>query len=298
MGGSSLYRVRRRRTRMRTQALLVLLIAPPTLVASTVAGQEAGRARLSRVTSYVEEYYRRTQSLMVDETVTLDHLNPDLTTAGLSRRLTYELRLEWNPDGPEPRASVMRTLLKVGSREPKPGAKPECLDPKGVSPEPLAFLLADRRERFSFQESGTARTGGREVVLIDFKPALREEPKITGDKECISIDMPMRTRGRIWVDASTDAVVRLEEHIVSLTDVRVPRHLQSTGGWGASITVERSDTETRYQPVRFSDPDETLFLPESVDSLSVIRASGIQRLRVRQAYKNYRRFLTAGRLLP
>jgi hypothetical protein len=269
----------------------------PVVPALRAAQRGEHPSRLSRVTAYVEQYYRRTQSLMVDETVALEHLGPDLTASGLARRLTYELRLEWNPDGPEPRASVLRTLLKVGSREPKPGAKPECLDPKGVSPEPLAFLLADRRERFSFREAGTARSGGRQAVLIDFRPALNEEATITGDKECISIDMPMRTRGRIWVDASTDAVLRLDEHLVGLTDVRVPRALQSSGGWGPSVTVERSDTSTRYQAVRFADPDETLFLPESVDSLSVIRAAGIQRLRVRQTYRNYRRFLTAGRLL-
>jgi hypothetical protein len=268
-----------------------------TLAAPLPPQRDEHESRMARVTAYVERYYRRTQSLMVDETVALEHLGPDLTASGLARRLTFELRLEWNPDGPEPRASVVRTLLKVGSREPKANAKPECLDPKGVSPEPLAFLLADRRERFTFRQSGAGRIGGRDAVAIEFRPAIKEEPVITGDKECISIDMPMRTRGRIWVETSSDAILRLDEHVVGLTDVRVPRHLQSTGGWGSMVTVERSDTSTRYQPVRFDDPDETLFLPESVDSLSVIRASGIQRLRVRQTYRNYRRFLTAGRLL-
>ena len=45
---------------------------------------------------------------------------------------------------------MVRELLRVGNRPPKPGSEPECLDPKGISPEPLAFLLRDRRHRSCF----------------------------------------------------------------------------------------------------------------------------------------------------
>jgi hypothetical protein len=49
--------------------------------------------------------------------------------------------------------------------------------------------------------------------------------------------------------------------------------------------------------VRFTDPEETLLLPNLVDTVTVIRANGIQRLRISQSYRNYRRFVTDGRLL-
>jgi hypothetical protein len=268
-------------------------------VATVVAAaQGVDRSPLDRVTAYVEEYYGRAQRLMVNEVVTLEHLRSDLTPSGPPRRLEYELRVEWNPEGAEPRASVVRQLVKVGSRPAKPGREPECLDPKGVSPEPLAFLLADRRGRFVFRDAGAARTAGRQAMLFHYSPARSEEPTVTGDKECISIDMPMRTRGRVWVDPETFAVLRLEEGIVGVTDVRVPRALQTTAGWGAYVTVERSDTTTRYQRVRFSDPDEAILLPESIESVSVIRSAGIQRLRMTQRYRDYRRFLTASRIVP
>ena len=48
----------------------------------------------------------------------------------------------------------------------------------------------------------------------------------------------------------------------------------------------------------FTEPDETLLLPTRMDSVSVIRSSGIQRLRVTQTYRNYRRFLTESRVIP
>ena len=264
---------------------------------SWAGAQGTDPSRLERVSAYVADYYGRAQSVVAEETVTLEHLRSDLTADGPGRRLVYEMRMEWDPSAAEPRASVIRQLLKIGSRAAKPGSEPECLDPKGVSPEPLAFLLPDRRARFRFREVGRGRTADQEAVTIEYRPALEEPPTITGDKECITIDMPMRTRGRLWVHPETHAVLRVDEYIVAMTDVRIPRPLQSIGGWGLWVTVERSDTSTRYAPVRFSEPEETVLLPVQVQSVSVIRGSGIQRLRVTQTYRNYRRFVTGSRLL-
>ena len=256
--------------------------------------------RLDGISAYVESYYGRAQSLMVDETVAIQPLGLDLLPDGLARRLSYELRVEWNPEGDEPRASFVRQLMKIGTRAAKPGSEPECLDPKGISPEPLAFLLPGRRGKFAFSEAGVARLGGRAVTMVDYRP-LREEPSsITakdGKKDCIEIDMPGRTAGRVWVDPQTFAVLRIDEWLVGMTDVRVPRDLITTGRWNSHVSVDRADSTIRYQPVRFTDPEETLLLPNLVDTVSVIRANGIQRLRVSQSYRNYRRFVTGGRLV-
>jgi hypothetical protein len=53
----------------------------------------------------------------------------------------------------------------------------------------------------------------------------------------------------------------------------------------------------RYKPVAFADPDETLLLPASIDSVTVIRNSGVPRLRTTQTFANYRRYVTGGRLV-
>jgi hypothetical protein len=283
--------------RVRRVSVCVAAVAAACLLPASRPAAQAP-SRLDRVTEYVERYYHRAQSLMVEETVTLSHLGADLSPAGFARRLVYDLRLDWDPERTEEPASVVRTLLTIGSRPPKPRTEPECLDPKGISPEPLAFLLADRRHRFTFREVGTARTGGRVAALIDYRSIAKDESTVTGTKECISIDMPSREQGRLWVDHETNAILRMEERIAGMTDVRVPRALQSPFGWGLSVSVERSDTTTRYRPVTFTDPDETLLLPESVESLSVIRANGTQRLRMVKSYRNYRRFLTGSRLVP
>ena len=132
----------------------VWIVSAACLGALSVHGlaQVEQPSRLEGVTAYVEGYYGRAQSLIADETVTLDHLRPDLTPDGPGRRLEYEIRVEWNPEDETP-ASVVRQLVRVGRRPPKAGREPECLDPKGISPEPLAFLLRERRGRFRFRES-------------------------------------------------------------------------------------------------------------------------------------------------
>ena len=118
-------------------------MAASTLVAAIALGTPAAQSpvrstrdgTLDRVTRYVEQYYNRAQSLMAEETVTLQHLRPDLAPDGRIRRLVYELRVEWTPaaDGGEARASVVRQLLRVGSRPARPSDKPECLDPRATS---------------------------------------------------------------------------------------------------------------------------------------------------------------------
>ena len=60
----------------------------------------------------------------------------------------------------------------------------------------------------------------------------------------------------------------------------------------------RSDSTMRYTAVRFSDPDETLMLPTTIENVSVTASNGIRGVRMTQQYRNYRRFLTESRILP
>ena len=278
-------------------ATLLLAVAFAGAAAQSPAANDS-RSTLDRVTRYVEDYYGRARSLMAEETVTLQHLQPDLSPDGRRRRLVYELRVEWSPgsDTEEARATVVRELLRIGNRPARPGEKPECLDPRAISPEPLAFLLRSQRERYTFSMTGRARLGVRNALLIDYAPSAERPAVVTGDKTCLSMDLPGRSRGRVWIDSGSDAILRLDEFMVGPTDVRVPREMQSTGG-PMYLTVDRADTTTVYQPVTFDDPGETLMLPSRIDSVSVIKGVGVQRLRMTQEFRNYRRFLTESRIV-
>jgi hypothetical protein len=265
----------------------------------SVAGQAVSpEAALVRVGDYVERYYSRAQSIIVEEHVSIQPLTRDLRSDGFARRLTYELRVEWNPDvaGDESPANVSRQLLAVNGRPPKPDQEPECLDPRSTSPEPLAFLLPDRREKFNFKAAGLGRVDGRAAMMIDYRSVKPETPIVEWKDECVSIDLPGRSRGRIWADPETAEILRLDEGIVGLVDIAVPRKQQRMGG-ATFMTIERADSSIRYRRVPFTDPDETLVLPSSIDTVTVVRNSGSPRTRISQRFTNYRRFVTGSRIV-
>ena len=62
------------------------------------------------------------------------------------------------------------------------------------------------------------------------------------------------------------------------------------------VAIVREDMTIRYEMVAFSDPDEVLLLPVSIDSLIMVRG-GLQSTRRTQRFSDYRRFVTEGRVL-
>ena len=280
-------------------AIAVSLFAAVCWTAATMAAPDdvLRSDPVSRIGAYVEQYYARAQSIVARESVTLQPLRSDLTSDGFARRLVYELRVEWNPEAPpDERATIVRELVSATGPPLGPPKQPDCMDPKSVSPEPLAFLLPGRRQKFSYRVAGATRVDGRAAMLVDFKPVAAEAPRVDWDRECATIDLPGRTAGRIAADVETAEILKYEEHLVGLTDIPAPRDRRRVSGpdW---YTVERADTSIRYQPVRFTDPDETLLLPSRIDTVTVIRNSGVPRLRSTQTFSNYRRYVTEGRLV-
>ena len=58
-------------------------------------------------------------------------------------------------------AAVLRQLVKVDGRPPKPDDEDACMDPRAVTLEPLTMLLPDRQREYNFRQRGTDREGGR-----------------------------------------------------------------------------------------------------------------------------------------
>jgi hypothetical protein len=278
------------------------------LIALVVALLAAGRAAIGqsisadqtvdRLSDYVEQYYTRAQSIVTNESVTVQRLNRDMSFDGFARRLEYELRVEWDPsvDADESPAKVTRQLLTVNGKPPRKGDKPECMDPKTVSPEPLAFLLPDRRHKYAFTSVGVGRVDGREAVMVDYRSLEPGKPIVEWTDDCVSVDVPGRWRGRLWAEPETATIVRMDEQLIGMVDLPIPRKHQQING-ALFLTLERADMSIRYRAVRFSDPDETLMLPAEITSSSMWRNGGSPGNRVTQSFSNYRRFVTAGRII-
>jgi hypothetical protein len=274
--------------------VLAVLASPPGASGQRVQADAA----VTRIGAYVERYYARAQSIVAEEAVSVQPLGRDLSLDGFARRLTYELRLEWNPaaDPGEDPAKVTRLLLAINGRPPREGEEPGCLDPHAISPEPLAFLLPDRRHKFRFTAAGLTRLEGRAAMLIDYRSIAPEPPVATWDDECASIELPGRSRGRIWADPETAEILRFDEGLTGMVDVPVPWRQQRRGS-PTHMTIERADTSVRYRRVSFTDPDETLLLPAAVETVTVIRNSGSPRTRITQTFSKYRRFVTGTRIV-
>jgi hypothetical protein len=264
---------------------------------AAAAGQAGPAPLLSRIGAYVEQYYARAQSVLAIESVTMQSLNRDLTADGFARRLVYELRFEWDPEDPdgEP-ATVVRQLMSVNGRPPRASEEPRCTDPRGVSPEPLAALLPARRGKYTFTPAGAGSVGGRAAAMFDYQSIQAEPPRVEWRDECASIDLPGRTRGRIWADPESAEILRFDEQLVGMVDIAVPAAQQRRGA-SPFMTVERADTSIQYRPVSFVDPDERLMLPFRIDTLVIVRNSGSPRMRITQSFSGYRRFVTASRIV-
>lgn len=285
----------------RAWAVLAAVAASSVIqAAGNAAGAADLPALLARVGARIERYYAQARTVICTETMELQPLDFEWAPRGLPRRIVDELTVEWDPANPDGAARVRRRIVTVNGRPPKPKDADKgdaCMDPKPVSPEPLEFLLPSRRADYVFTWAGVDRLDGHEAAKIDYRPAHADPPSIVWTGDCVSVDVPAQERGRVWVDLDSGDVLRLDERLAGRFDFNVPPSRQHAGApsW---MEIERADSSIRYKPVAFHNPDEMLMLPASIDSLQVIRNAGAPRVRTHQAFTNYRRFLTSGKLVP
>jgi hypothetical protein len=270
--------------------------------AAGAAGQGDARSladTLALTGRRVEGYYARARTLVATERVLIQPVGSDLLPDGQGRRLTYELRVEWEPPAQGEAAGharVVRQLLSVNGRTPNPANDPGCIDPIAVSPEPLAIFLPATRPKYEFTYAGLESEDGRAAVIVDYREANPASPDVTWKGECVTINVPERTLGRAWIDSATGDVLRLDERFDGRFDFPVPWEHQRHGS-PSLMTIERNDTSIRYRQVTFADPAETLLLPVQVDTVSIVRNAGSPRVRVTQTFSDYRRFTTDSRII-
>ena len=263
-------------------------------------------ALMTSVGDRVVEYYRRAQSVICVEQSIVQPIQSNWALDGLSRTVESELRVESEAaDGVTlPAAKVVREIRRINGRAPTERDKKDrtgCTDPNPVSLEPLAFLLPAHRDEYQFTSSRAGSEKDRAALLIDFvstnrvsRPELIEDER--GHDDCFDWSGPVATRGRIWVDAKTHDVLRVDRRLEGVVEVRVPWPLQRRYLLPPWVVIDRDDQTLRYKAVAFSDPDEVMLLPESIESLTVLRA-GLQSTRRTERFSSYRRFLTAGRVV-
>lgn len=260
---------------------------------------------LARVGERITDYYKRAQNVICTEKTTVQPVGRDYAPVGFARVTEYELHIEADEGGDPADVKVVRELVRVNGKAPREKDKKDragCTDANPLSAEPLSFLLPAHRSEYTFVSAGAGKGKDRHTLIIGFtsskpegKAELTEDPR--GHADCFTWSLPVVVTGRVWLDASSYDVVRVEQRMASIADVSVPMKLQRRHNLSNAVVVERHDTVIRYKAVPFHDPEEAMLLPESIETLLIVRG-GLESMRSRQTFTGYRRFLTAGRIVP
>jgi len=288
-----------------------IVLASAALLATTIVSAEERRSTaslkevLERAGERVERFFTRAQSIVCLEIVRLQALNFGLTPDGPARTVESELRLSWEPTAngdPSTEAQTLRQLLKVNGHPPRRDDWDNCTAPEQQTrePQPLSMLLPSLRTSYAFSLAGEERVDGRAAITVDYrfvKDAAIAVDMVEGRDDCLSFDLDGGLRGRLWIDAETFDVLRLDQRLIGLVDIPLPRIVTRRPGSALRWTIERWDTSIRFKAVSFQNPEETLVLPSSLASLRITRGSGNPRLRTMTDYKNYQRFLTGARVV-
>lgn len=256
-------------------------------------------ATITRVAEYVQNYFARAQSIICDETVRVQSLGYDLLgDSNPGRTLRHELRVSWEPgpDGGISTPHVLRTLLSVNGRRPRERDRDKCFDPQATSPEVLGIFLPENQATLTFKSAGRGKSHGRAALMIDAIDHDDGPVTVETNENCVRFGKPGGSWWRAWVDAETYAVLRLDEHLSRPFEATIPAD-RKMGTPRIDAIIERVDTSITYRPVTFADPDETVLLPASKETVQVIRNSPSPRVRTTYSYRNYRRFMTSGRIV-
>jgi hypothetical protein len=285
-------------------ALNVLrLVSASMLAASTIAGAQEPDVEelLRRVGERVAAFYGRALTVVCTETSTVQPLDIATSPDGLARTVESELRVERDGTG---EVSIVRKIHRVNGRAPRAEDSKDragCTDPGARTPEPLAFLLPDSRQEYEFKTAGTANERNRTAVMIDFASVNRRSKAelvedAAGHDDCFAWSGYIASLGRVWVDAGTHDVLRVERRLRGPVEVSVPPLLQQRHRLSHWVDIVRNEIAIRYRTVAFKDPDEVLLMPESIISLTVVRG-GLQSTRRMQTFADYKRFVTGGRVI-
>jgi hypothetical protein len=259
---------------------------------------------LQRAGDKVSEFFARAQSIMCLERVSLQRLSMSYGAEGPARRVESELRLAWEPSEENPTPTEARTLrqvLRVNGAPPRKKDYENCTTPEQQDSEeqPLSLLLPNQRAKYAFTPSGRDVVDRRDAIVIAYREIRKPtvDVSLVEDQEnCISFDIEGGTRGKIWIDAETHDVLRLDRSLIGLVDFPLPRKVARRPGVNWFWTVERLDSSIRFRRVTFENPEETLVLPIESSQLQIIRGAG--RLRTSTQYLSYRRFITGARVVP
>ena len=196
------------------------------------------------------------------------------------------------PRGGGPAVSEQRELKLINGKPAGPDGSFPLPDPTAYTTS-LFFLLRGAQQNFVFTFAGSTQLDGHDAFMVDFAPTKRSAPGANWDRGFFHLGF--QTNGRIWIEASSYEVLRLDTHLIAPFEFRSPNNLKRKGPFfafapGKKFKVQKWDVTVRYRPVPFQDPEQMLSLPVSAESIRLIHGLRVPHLRMTHTFSGYRRF--------
>lgn len=259
---------------------------------------------LDRVRQRIRKYHESLFSIAVTEVVKQQELNSDATPRGKPRGLVYDSvtlhRLA--PGGQEDTVPIItRTLKMVDGKPAKQPSLPrhsKCVDinPPPAYADPLAFLLPQSPIKWIFAYLGETNLEGRRAAMISITTAPAPEPiKIVEKGDCFFLSRSPQKTGTIWIDLESYDVLQLKWQLAETFSGKLPAGITRVGFFpvfrpGKDLSLERFDFVIRFRPTTFTDPEQTLLLPSSSESIWLLKGGGVPGVQTNIDYTHYRQF--------
>jgi len=269
--------------------VLTLWLAPSLRGAAPPAGDSPAEL-LVKVDERVRSYYDRLTSITCTESVIQQELKGNFQPNGKSRAFVYDLVVIREPvkaGDTELQVKAERRIKSIDGRVVDAVDQPRCTDPVPAYSDPLDFLLSRNQARFRFETVSKESTA--ESMVMAFSETAARPTTANWKNHCFEADGG-RVKGRMWIEPSTGDVMKLETRLAE--PFRIPVPSSNVQDRLHAPVVERSDTTVRFKRVPFENPDETLLLPESIVTITVMRAVSTPRMQTTQTFANFRRFMT------
>ena len=301
---------------MRNSGRVLLAVFVLTgLLRPAARAQEAEAARkaeapsveliLKRAGGRVEKYLDGMFSISFTEVFRREFLKEDFTPKAKSKEHVFDnvvLREERAGGEGDFHGKTVRRLRTIDGKKVKPSKQKEELDKCGAPGssyvDPLTFLLPTRRGRLVFTYEGEEDLRGRKTYRLGYVPREEQKPGTRNDNGCLYAWG--RYKGTVWIDAENFDVLQTASRLVEEFDFESPPVF--TAGFARfgpkrKFRFLRSEYTMRFARVRFRSPEQELLLPESSESLNVIRGGREPRVRHTRAFTDYRRFVSDVKIL-
>src|SRR5262245_45713210 len=217
-----------------TRALSAAALLPLAAVMLIAHGRDDAAALTSVLETAGERvlrYLARAQHIVCLEVVRLQPLTSGWSTDGFGRTVESELHLLWAPGedgGSATDAAALRQVLRVNGHEPRENDRNNCTTPEQETREPLALalLLPDERTGYRFKMAGRTTVDRRAAIMVDFrliKEVTVETKMVEGHDDCVSFDLEGGMEGRLWIDAETFDVLRVDQRLSGMVEIPLPK---------------------------------------------------------------------------